>query len=86
MVNNTLVNGTTKSGATIISTPSLHDLQIYGVIVTILLCFIVFGGVKIINKVAPAFLVPVLFSILCIYIGVSIAPEPGASSKQSFDY
>ncbi|PWZ26167.1 Cation-chloride cotransporter 2 [Zea mays] len=79
VVNNTLVNGTTKSGATTISTPSLHDLQIYGVIVTILLCFIVFGGVKIINKVAPAFLVPVLFSILCIYIGVSIAPEPGAS-------
>lgn len=80
MVNNTLGNGTTKS-ATTISTPSLHDLQIYGVIVTILLCFIVFGGVKIINKVAPAFLVPVLFSILCIYIGVSIAPEPGAPSK-----
>ncbi|XP_066339271.1 cation-chloride cotransporter 2-like isoform X2 [Miscanthus floridulus] len=79
VVNNTLVNGTTKSGATTISTPSLHDLQIYGVVVTILLCFIVFGGVKIINKVAPAFLVPVLFSILCIYIGVSIAPEPGAS-------
>ncbi|OQU82897.1 hypothetical protein SORBI_3005G040700 [Sorghum bicolor] len=77
VVNNTLGNGTTKS-ATTISTPSLHDLQIYGVIVTILLCFIVFGGVKIINKVAPAFLVPVLFSILCIYIGVSIAPEPGA--------
>ncbi|XP_066340966.1 cation-chloride cotransporter 2 isoform X2 [Miscanthus floridulus] len=79
VVNNTLVNGTTKSGAATISTPSLHDLQIYGVVVTILLCFIVFGGVKIINKVAPAFLVPVLFSILCIYIGVSIAPEPGAS-------
>ncbi|XP_062184076.1 cation-chloride cotransporter 2 [Phragmites australis] len=79
VVNNTLVNGTTVAGATTVSTPSLHDLQIYGVILTILLCFIVFGGVKIINKVAPAFLVPVLFSILCIYIGVFIAPRPNAS-------
>ncbi|KAJ1298580.1 hypothetical protein BS78_01G464400 [Paspalum vaginatum] len=78
VVNNTLVNGT-SAGATTIATPSLYDLQIYGVIVTILLCFIVFGGVKIINKVAPAFLVPVLFSIVCIYIGVLTAPGPDAS-------
>ncbi|XP_062012632.1 cation-chloride cotransporter 1 [Rosa rugosa] len=52
---------------------SVHDLQIYGIIVTILLCFIVFGGVKIINKVAPAFLIPVLLSMLCIYIGIALA-------------
>ncbi|KAL6850373.1 hypothetical protein ACP4OV_021000 [Aristida adscensionis] len=69
------------SGTTTISTPSLHDLQIYGVIVTILLCFIVFGGVKIINKVAPAFLVPVLFSILCVNIGVFIAPTSDSSKR-----
>ncbi|VAH25247.1 unnamed protein product [Triticum turgidum subsp. durum] len=75
----TVVNGTANGGGGItISTPSLHDLQIYGVIVTILLCFIVFGGVKIINKVAPAFLMPVLFSILCIYIGVLSAPGPNS--------
>ncbi|GLJ53236.1 hypothetical protein SUGI_1134600 [Cryptomeria japonica] len=55
--------------ATILS-PSLHDLQLYGIVVTILLCFVVFGGVKIINKVAPAFLVPVLLSLFCIFIGV----------------
>ena len=76
----TVVDNTVNGTATI-STPSLHDFQIYGVIVTILLCFIVFGGVKIINKVAPAFLIPVLFSILCIYIGVFSAPSPNASSK-----
>ncbi|XP_044969291.1 cation-chloride cotransporter 2-like [Hordeum vulgare subsp. vulgare] len=71
----TVVDNTANGGSAItISTPSLHDLQIYGVIVTILLCFIVFGGVKIINKVAPAFLMPVLFSILCIYIGILSAP------------
>uniref|UniRef100_A0A0D9Y7B7 Cation chloride cotransporter n=1 Tax=Oryza glumipatula TaxID=40148 RepID=A0A0D9Y7B7_9ORYZ len=79
VVTNTFVNGTAAGNATTISTPNLHDLQVYGIIVTILLCFIVFGGVKIINKVAPAFLIPVLFSILCIYIGVFIAPRPNAS-------
>uniref|UniRef100_A0A0E0ATY4 Cation chloride cotransporter n=1 Tax=Oryza glumipatula TaxID=40148 RepID=A0A0E0ATY4_9ORYZ len=78
VVNNTLVNGTATASTATISTPSLHDLQVYGVIVTILLCFIVFGGVKIINKVAPAFLIPVLFSLLCIYLGVFIAPRHNA--------
>ncbi|VAI21229.1 unnamed protein product [Triticum turgidum subsp. durum] len=78
VVNNTLINGTATAGTATISTPSLHDLQVYGVIVTILLCFIVFGGVKIINKVAPAFLIPVLFSLLCIYLGVFIAPRHNA--------
>jgi potassium/chloride transporter 4/5/6 len=81
VISNTLANGTIVAGGTTISTPNLHDLQIYGVVITILLCFIVFGGVKIINKVAPAFLIPVLFSILCIFIGVFSAPGSGASSK-----
>ncbi|KAF0918735.1 hypothetical protein E2562_025855, partial [Oryza meyeriana var. granulata] len=81
VVNNTLVNGTAAGSATTISTPNLHDLQIYGIIVTMLLCFIVFGGVNIINKVAPAFLIPVIFSILCIYIGVFIAPRSNASKR-----
>ncbi|KAJ8627276.1 hypothetical protein MRB53_020583 [Persea americana] len=77
----TSVNGTLAAGAkeTILS-PSIHDLQIYGIIVTILLCFIVFGGVKIINRVAPAFLIPVLFSVFCIFIGIFAAPKHNASS------
>lgn len=79
--NSTLANGTTISTTTTtLSTPSLHDLQVYGVIVTILLVFIVFGGVKIINKVAPAFLIPVLFSLFCIFIGIFAAPRKNASS------
>jgi potassium/chloride transporter 4/5/6 len=86
VVNNTLSNGTAVAGTATISTPSLHDLQVYGVIVTILLCFIVFGGVKIINKVAPAFLIPVLFSLLCIYLGVFIAPRHNAPSKYNLMY
>ncbi|KAK4421052.1 Cation-chloride cotransporter 1 [Sesamum alatum] len=52
------------------TSPNLHDLQVYGIIVTIILCFIVFGGVKMINRVAPAFLIPVVLSLLCIFIGI----------------
>ncbi|KAG0472150.1 hypothetical protein HPP92_016696 [Vanilla planifolia] len=79
--NSTLINdASTNVTTTTVSTPSLHDLQLYGVIVTILLCFIVFGGVKIINKVAPAFLIPVLFSLFCIFIGIFAAPRSNASS------
>lgn len=68
----TKVNGTTVAP---IQSPSSHDLQVYGIIVTILLCFIVFGGVKMINRVAPAFLIPVLFSVLCIFLGVFLAKK-----------
>ncbi|GMY38051.1 cation-chloride cotransporter 1 [Fagus crenata] len=56
-----------------VESPSSHDLQIYGIVVTIVLCFIVFGGVKMINRVAPAFLIPVLFSLFCIFMGVFLA-------------
>ena len=62
----TQVNGTAIAQP--IESPSSHDLQIYGIVLTILLCFIVFGGVKMINRVAPAFLIPVLFSVVCIFL------------------
>ncbi|KAL6538719.1 Protein ccc1 [Orobanche gracilis] len=65
------VNGTDIAQP--ITSPSLHDLQVYGIIVTIVLCFIVFGGVKMINRVAPAFLLPVLFSLFCIFVGIFLA-------------
>nr|GEW81098.1 cation-chloride cotransporter 1 isoform X1 [Tanacetum cinerariifolium] len=67
----TKVNGTEVAEP--ITTPSLHDLQIYGIVVTVVLVIIVFGGVKIINKVAPAFLLPVLFSLICIFLGILLA-------------
>ncbi|KAK9115011.1 hypothetical protein Syun_021808 [Stephania yunnanensis] len=66
----TSVNATSGVPDSIIVSPSLHDLQVYGIVVTILLCFIVFGGVKLINRVAPAFLLPVIFSLFCIFIGI----------------
>ncbi|KAH6776713.1 cation-chloride co-transporter 1 [Perilla frutescens var. hirtella] len=68
-----MVNGTNATQPVTVTSPNLHDLQIYGVVVTIILCFIVFGGVKIINRVAPAFLVPVVFSLFCIFIGIFLA-------------
>lgn len=49
---------------------------------TILLCFIVFGGVKMINRVAPAFLIPVLFSLFCIFIGIAVARKDHPASEQ----
>ncbi|URE17904.1 Amino acid permease [Musa troglodytarum] len=45
VTNSTATNGTISEVTTIVYTPSLHDLQVYGIIVTILLCFIVFGGI-----------------------------------------
>ncbi|XP_071736400.1 cation-chloride cotransporter 1-like isoform X1 [Rutidosis leptorrhynchoides] len=67
----TEINGTRVAEP--ITSPSLHDLQIYGIVVTVILVLIVFGGVKIINKVAPAFLLPVLFSLFCIFMGILLA-------------
>uniref|UniRef100_A0A2N9IMF7 Amino acid permease/ SLC12A domain-containing protein n=1 Tax=Fagus sylvatica TaxID=28930 RepID=A0A2N9IMF7_FAGSY len=69
-----------------VESPSSHDLQIYGIVVTIVLCFIVFGGVKMINRVAPAFLIPVLFSLFCIFMGVFLARKdhPKSLSLETF--
>ncbi|CAN1249272.1 Cation-chloride cotransporter 1 [Linum perenne] len=67
----TQVNGTAAAEA--IEAPNPHDLQIYGIVITIILCFIVFGGVKMINRVAPTFLIPVLFSMTCIFAGLFLA-------------
>ncbi|XP_010462999.1 PREDICTED: cation-chloride cotransporter 1-like [Camelina sativa] len=75
----TKVNGTAVSES--IQSPYSHDLQIYGIVVTILLCFIVFGG----NRVAPAFLVPVLLSIFCIFIGIFLAKTVDPDSKSFLD-
>lgn len=67
-----------------IQSPSLHDPQIYGIVVTIFLCFVVVAGVKMINRVAPAFLIPVLFSIFCIFLGIFTAPRHDAPREFGF--
>lgn len=60
----------------VLKSPSVHDLQVYGLIFTVILCLIVFGGVKIINRVSPAFLIPVILSLFFIYIGIFAARRP----------
>lgn len=77
----TKVNGTAAAEA--VPSPNLHDLQVYGVVVTIILCFIVFGGVKMINRVAPAFLVPVLFSVFCIFVGALLTGKDDPTGEFS---
>ena len=67
-----------------VESPSPHDLQVYGIVVTIVLCFIVFGGVKMINRVAPAFLIPVLFSLFCIFIGVFLTRKDDPAGECIF--
>lgn len=55
--------------------------QLYSVILTVVLCLVVFGGVKIINKVSPAFLIPVLVSLFCIFIGIFTARSNDARKQ-----
>ncbi|GAQ80411.1 cation-chloride co-transporter protein, partial [Klebsormidium nitens] len=71
------LNTTTSSQATAIVTRStnLHDMQIYGVIITALLGLAVFGGAKIIARLGPGFLIPVMVSLLFIYVGIITAPR-----------
>ncbi|KAG0589960.1 hypothetical protein KC19_1G060000 [Ceratodon purpureus] len=57
----------------VLKSPNIHDLQVYGVILTVVLCLIVFGGVKLINKVSPVFLIPVIVSLFSIFIGIFTA-------------
>lgn len=64
----------------VLYTPSIHDLQVYGLIFTAALCVIVFGGVRIINRVSPAFLIPVFLSLFCIFIGIFTAGRHSDSS------
>lgn len=77
-VTEVLAPSTSGAGIETVNSPNLHDLQVYGVIVTVILCLIVFGGVKIINKVAPAFLIPVLLSLVLIFIGIFAARGHGS--------
>lgn len=68
----------------VMKSPSIHDLQVYGIVLTVVLCLIVFGGVKIINKVSPAFLIPVLLSICFIFIGVFTARGDSDTCETSY--
>ena len=54
---------------------NLHDMQIYGVIITALLIVAVFMGAKMIARLGPSFLIPVMVSVIFIFIGIVTAPR-----------
>eukprot|EP00794_Sanderia_malayensis_P018826 gene18826-20722_t len=57
------------SGGGTQSPAMLNNMRVYGTILLITLAFLVFVGVKIVNKFASLFLLCVLLSILAIYVG-----------------
>ncbi|CAI6003893.1 unnamed protein product [Closterium sp. NIES-64] len=69
------VNSTTNSTVELASTA---DMQVYGVIVTVALCIVVLGGVRVVVRVGPLFLIPSILAIICIFIGIIVAPRSGS--------
>lgn len=47
-----------------------NNYRVYGTIFLLLMSFLVFVGVKVVNKFASVFLACVIISILAIYIGI----------------
>lgn len=50
-----------------------NNFRVYGTCILIALFLCVFIGVRFVSKFAPVALFAVLFSILCVYIGVFLA-------------
>ncbi|XP_077866597.1 solute carrier family 12 member 6-like [Saccoglossus kowalevskii] len=53
-----------------------NNMRVYGSILLILMCLMVFVGVKYVNKCASLFLACVIISVICIYIGFFV-PHSG---------
>lgn len=51
----------------------LNNMRVYGSICLLLMCLLVFVGVKYVNKLASVFLACVIISILSIYIGALVS-------------
>ena len=51
------------------SSAMLNNMRAYGTILLLIMAFLVFIGVKYVNKFASLFLMCVLLSLLAIYIG-----------------
>lgn len=66
------------TSSTTVSLASTADMQVYGVIVTVVLCIIVLGGVRVVVRVGPLFLIPSLLAIACIFVGIIVAPRGGS--------
>mmetsp|Transcript_69726 Transcript_69726/g.220759 ORF Transcript_69726/g.220759 Transcript_69726/m.220759 type:complete len:1075 (+) Transcript_69726:77-3301(+) len=57
---------------------AIADFQIYGIIITIFLLCVVMLGTKMVSRVGPLFLVPVILSVILIYVGMFAAPSSSA--------
>ena len=57
--------------------PTLHDYQLYGSVLLLLASLLVLAGMKRLSKIAPLFFVPVVVSILLIFVGIGLARPSG---------
>ncbi|CAI5960451.1 unnamed protein product [Closterium sp. NIES-65] len=49
--------------------------QAYGIITTICLCLIVFGGVHLVDRVGSLFIIPAVLAVISVFIGIFLSPD-----------
>ncbi|CAI5469082.1 unnamed protein product [Closterium sp. Yama58-4] len=72
------INGTMAAAPTAAETVlsvSRHDMQAYGIITTICLCLIVFGGVHLVDRVGSLFIIPAVLAVISVFIGIFLSPD-----------
>ncbi|CAI5952667.1 unnamed protein product [Closterium sp. NIES-64] len=72
------VNGTLAAApvaAETVLSVSRHDMQAYGIITTICLCLIVFGGVHLVDRVGSLFIIPAVLAVISVFIGIFLSPD-----------
>ncbi|CAI7915790.1 unnamed protein product [Closterium sp. NIES-54] len=72
------VNGTmaaAPAAAETVLSVSRHDMQAYGIITTICLCLIVFGGVHLVDRVGSLFIIPAVLAVISVFIGIFLSPD-----------
>ncbi|CAI5457553.1 unnamed protein product, partial [Closterium sp. Yama58-4] len=47
----------------------------YGIITTICLCLIVFGGVHLVDRVGSLFIIPAVLAVISVFIGIFLSPD-----------
>ncbi|GJP72957.1 hypothetical protein CLOP_g3724 [Closterium sp. NIES-67] len=73
-----VINGTIAAAPTAAATVlsvSRHDMQAYGIIITVLLCLIVFGGVHLVDRVGSLFIIPAVLAVISVFIGIALSPD-----------
>ncbi|CAI5534335.1 unnamed protein product, partial [Closterium sp. Naga37s-1] len=72
------INGTMAAApvaAETVLSVSRHDMQAYGIITTICLCLIVFGGVHLVDRVGSLFIIPAVLAVISVFIGIFLSPD-----------